>query len=254
MIIPGIAKREALNLFISPLAWTVLAVMLMVQGLIFYRLTQAHQLLDPQSTPADPAALGITYNIASLSMGSASYIAMLAIPILTMFLISGERQSNTFPLLMSAPVTSLQIILGKYFGILLFIMAALILLSCMPLILLTGGSLDLGMYAASVTGIGLLMASYAALGLLMSCITSSPALAAFSTMGALVMFWILELMAGTGISILDSLLEYLSMLKHFEPMLRGIVDSRDVSYFILFICACIGLAVFRLNQLRISDE
>jgi ABC-2 type transport system permease protein len=252
MIILGIAKREVRNLFNSPLAWIVLAVMQMVQGLVFYRLVQAHLLTSPQDIPADTLALGITYNIASLSMGSASYIAMLAIPVLTMFLVSGERQNNTLPLLMSAPVTNLQIILGKYFGILLFLLAALVLLSCMPLILLTGGSLDLAMYAASVTGIAFLMASFAALGLLMSSLTSSPALAAFGTMGILVMFWVLELMAETGISLLDGLLQYLSMLKHFEPMLRGIMDSRDVSYFILFICACLGLSVFRLNHLRMS--
>lgn len=246
-----IAKREFRNLIISPLAWSILAVMQLIQGLIFYRLLQAYQLNPIQADNAHTITLGVTYHIASLFMGSICYSAMLAIPLLTMSLISGEWRQKTWPLLASAPISYTQIIIGKYLGLQFFLWLLLCILCLMPLSLLTGVTLDTGILASAITGVLLTLAVYSALGLLMSTLTKSPATAAFSTMAILMVFWIIEMLSATGLAWLDDVIVYLSIFQHLSSMLRGLLDTRDIIYFIIFIFGSLALAILRLHSRRI---
>lgn len=250
-MIVTIASREFKNLFISPLAWIILAVMQLVQGLIFYRLLQAYQLNPPQAEDAHTIISGVTYHIASLFMGSIGYSAMLAIPLLTMSLISGERQRNTWPLLASAPVSYFQIVLGKYLGLQFFLWVLTGMLCLMPLFLLADIEMDPGILASAFTGILLTLAAYSALGLLMSTLTKSPAIAAFSTLAILLALWVTEMLSVTGIAWLDSIITYLSIFQHMVPMLRGLLDTRDIAYFLIMIAGFLSLATLKLHKMRI---
>jgi ABC-2 type transport system permease protein len=239
-----IAWRELRNLFISPLAWSILALVQLVQGLIFYRLLQSYQ----HQPSTDTTLGGATYHVAALSLGSASYAALLIVPLLTMFLVSGERRQKSLPLLMSAPLSATEIVLGKYLGVLCFIGIMAVLLLLMPLSLAGNTTLDYGLLAASILGLLMLLASYAALGLLMSCLATTPALAALGSITMLLLLWLLEMLAATGIPWLDSTLAYLSIFQHLEPMLRGQVDTADLAYFIIFITGCIMLSALQLRR------
>ena len=246
-----IATREFKNLFLSPLAWGILAAMHFVQGLIFYRLLQTYQLNPPQIDNTHAIASGVTYHIASLFLGSISYSAMLAIPMLTMSLISGERRRNSWPLLASAPVGYHQIILGKYLGLQFFLWLLLCSLFILPLSLLPSVPMDVGILATSFIGVLLTLAAYSALGILMSALTNSPATAAFSTLAVLLVLWITEMLAGSGISWLDSGIVYLSIFQHLSPMLRGLLDTRDIMYFLILIAGFLSLATQQLYSKRI---
>lgn len=244
-----VAWRELRNLFVTPLGWTVLVLVQAIQGLLFYRLTQAY-LNAPVITGAKA---GITYNIAALSLGTSGYIALLVVPLLTMNLISGERQRATLPLLLSSPVSGLQVVLGKYLGVLGFLAVLLAMLTAMPLFLLIGTPLDMGLLASALLGTFLLLAAYAALGLYMSALAPRPALAALGTVVVLLLLWVVELLASTGIDAMDATLAYLSAFQHLEPMLRGAVDSRDLAYFLLAIFAFVSLSALHLERLRLRN-
>jgi hypothetical protein len=84
-----------------------------------------------------------------------------------------------------------EIVLGKYLGILLFLLVLLLLIALMPLSLLAGARLDFGLLAASFLGLALLLAGFAAVGLFMSTLTQYTTVAAICTFGALLLFWIL---------------------------------------------------------------
>lgn len=243
-MIHTIAWRELRNLFISPLAWGVLAMVQLVQGLIFYRLLQVYQ-GQPET---DSTITGASYHIGALSLGSASYVALLIVPLLTMFSISGERRQNSLPLLMSAPVTATDIILGKYLGVLCFLILMVLMLLLMPLSLSTGTRLDYGLLAAASLGVLLSLASYAALGLFMSCISATPVLAALGSITVLLLLWLLEMLAKTGIAWLDGILSWLSLFQHLEPMLRGQIDTSDLGYFALFILLFLILSSWQLRK------
>jgi ABC-2 type transport system permease protein len=196
-------------------------------------------------------APGVTQWVIMPLLATAAIVLLVVAPLLTMRLISEERRNQTLSLLMSAPVSMSEIVFGKYLGILgfFFIMVALIVL--MPLSLLFGTSLDMGMFAAGVLGLALLLASFAAVGLYMSTLTSQPAVAAISTFGVLLMLWIANL--GNTSTDKDSLLSYLSILQHYQAMMKGIVNSGDVVYYMLFIGVFLALSIRHLDAQRLQD-
>jgi ABC-2 type transport system permease protein len=235
MTIWTLAQRELRSLFLSPLAWSILAVSQFILAYLFLSQLNDYIQVQPQLKLLDNAP-GVTQLVVTPLYGSAAFILMLIVPLLTMRLISEERRSKSLALLFSAPVSMTEIILGKYLGILLFLLLMILLLSLMPLSLL-----------------GLLVGCFAALGLYMSTLTVQPTVAAVSTFGALLLFWIID-WAGDKVSNTEAgnLLGYLSMLRHFEALARGVVSSVDVAYFLLFITVFLVLAIRRLDADRLQ--
>ena len=151
---------------------------------------------------------------------------------------------------MSAPVSMSEIVVGKYLGILAFFLIMVTMILLMPLSLWFGATLDLGMFASGVLGLVLLLASFAAVGLYMSTLTNQPAVAAISTFGVLLMLWIANL-ASTSTD-QDSLLAYLSILQHYQGMMKGVVNTGDIAYYVLFISAFLVLSIRHLDAQRLQ--
>lgn len=249
MMIFTLAARELYNLFISPLAWAILAVVQLIIGFMF--LSQLETFLQWQAQIAMlEDAPSITEVIVTPVFGNAAIILLLVAPLLTMRLISEERRNQTLPLLFSAPISMSEIVLGKFVGILCFMLIMLALIALMPLSLLLGGELDLGVVASGLLGLTLLLASFSAIGLYISSLTNHPTVAAIITFGALLLLWIINWASASDP---DSLLAYLSLLKHLEPLLIGVFNSADISYFLLFICSFLILTIRRLDGDRLQS-
>ena len=248
MMILTLAGRELRSLFLSPLAWAILAVVQLVLGFMF--LSQVDTFLQWQAQIAMlDNAPGITEVIVAPLLGNAAIVLLLVVPLLTMRLISEERRNQTLPLLFSAPISMSEIILGKYLGILSFLLIMVLLIALMPLSLLLGGNIDIGMLAAGLLGLTLMLASFSAIGLYISSLTSHPTVAAITTFGALLLLWILNWASN---SAPDGVLAYLSMLQHLQPLLRGVFNSADIAYFLLFIFCFLVLAIRRLDADRLQ--
>jgi ABC-2 type transport system permease protein len=177
---------------------------------------------------------------------------LLVIPLLTMRLVSEERRGQTLSLLLSAPVSMTEIILGKFLGIFTFVLIMLALIAVMPLSLYAGGSLDLGLWAAGLFALILLIASFCSVGLLISTLTAQPAVAAIGTFGLLLMLWILDLASSTGSSS-GNVLGYVSMLSHYQKLLQGMFSSTDVFYYLLLIVSSLLLSIRRLDADRLQN-
>ena len=183
-----IAGRELRSLFVSPLAWSILAVVQLILAYMF--LTQLDLYMALQSRLLGVAgAPGVTEIIATPLLGNAAVVLLLVVPMLTMRLISEERRSQTISLLFSAPLSMTEIVLGKFIGVMVFLLIVVLMIVLMPLSLLLGGSLDLGLLFSGVLGLILLLASFTAVGLFMSTLTVQPAIAAISSFGVLLLFW-----------------------------------------------------------------
>jgi ABC-2 type transport system permease protein len=164
--------------------------------------------------------------------------------------LSEERRSRTLTLLLSAPVSMVEIILGKYLGVLAFFLILIGLLALMPLSLLAGTDLDLGKLAAGLLGLTLLVAAFSAIGLFMSSLTEQPTVAAVTTFGLLLLLWILDWAGNSGLDT-GNLLGYLSMLRHYEPLLKGLFSSIDVVYYLLVTTLFLGFSIRRLDATRL---
>ena len=123
----------------------------------------------------------------------------------------------------------------------------------MPLSLLLGGSLDFGLVASGLLGLLLVTASFAAAGLFLSAMTEQPTVAAISTFGLLLLLWILNQADNTGGEGKDALLAYLSTLGHYQAMLKGIFDAKDVVYYLLFIATFLVMSIRRLDADRLQE-
>lgn len=244
-----IAGRELRSIFLSPLAWVILAV---IQGLCAYFFLLYVDLflqLQPRIA-AVPSGPGITDIIIAPLFSTAATVLLLIVPLLTMRLVSEERRSQTLSLLISAPVSMTEIILGKFVGVFSFVLIMLIFIALMPLSLLAGGSLDLGIWFSGLLGLILLLATFCSVGLYISTLTSQPTVAAIGSFGLLLLLWILNLAGSAGSS--GELFTYLSMLSHYQALLQGNFNSADIIYYLLLTGLCLILSVHRLDADRLQ--
>ncbi len=242
-----IAGREFRSLFSSPLAWTILGVSQLILAYMF--LTQIDYYLGIQAKLIGLAgAPGITDLIVAPLFGNAAVILLLITPLLTMRVISDERRNKTLSLLLSAPIHIRDIVLGKFLAIYAFLLILLVTITLMPLSLLTLSELDIGKLLACCLAMSLLMAAFSALGLYMSAISPQPTVAAVSSFGALLLLWIIDWANSAG----NSVLSYLSIMQHFENLLRGLINTTDILYFILFTGGFLILSIRRLDNDRLQ--
>jgi len=244
-----LAAKELKSLFVSPLAWAVLALLQLLLAWIFLGRLDAYTEIAPQLIQlANPP--GITEIIVSPIFNAAAMLLLMVTPLLTMRLIAEERRNHTLALLISAPLSVSDIVFGKFLGMLIFLACPVALLLAMSLSLLAGGVLDLGLLFSNLLGLGLLVAAFVALGLYFSCLTAHPAIAAATTLFALMGLWLMD--ASSNSELFAGVLQQMSPLKHFEQFNRGLIGTFDLAYFFLFITVFLLLAIRRLDSERWS--
>jgi len=255
-LIKLIALRELKSLFLSPLAWAMLAVTQIILCYQFLIQLETYTKLQAKLSVLEESP-GITDLVIAPLLGGAAIILLLIVPLLTMRLISEEQKNQTLPLLFSAPISMRQIIFGKYLGILGFLVVLILMIALMPLSLLLGAAIDMGQVFSALLGLFLVLASFAAAGLYMSTLTKQPAIAAVSSFGLLLFLWIINWAGnsdGTEFANADNgvnVLSYFSLLSHFEPLLKGVFSTADLAYYVLFISLFLVLAIRRLERLRL---
>ncbi len=245
-----IATREFKSLFISPLAWTVLAILQCLLAYLFLTQVETFTLIQPKLAGIDGAP-GLTDIIVTPLYGNAGIILLLVTPLLTMRLICEERRNKTLTLLLSAPISTVDIIIGKYLGSLGLLLLLVCLITLMPLSLLIGGELDMGKLFANFLALLLLVSAFTATGLFMSTVAGHPTIAAMGTFGILLLLWILDWSAGMKEQ-RSELFEYLSILRHFQNLQSGLISSVDISYFLLFTATFILLSIRSLDNDRLQ--
>jgi ABC-2 type transport system permease protein len=245
-----IAGRELRSLFLSPLAWAILAVVQFILAYLFLSQIESWMLLQPRLAALEGAP-GVADIIIAPLFADAAVILLLITPLVTMRVLSEERRNRTLSLLFSAPISMTEIVLGKYLGVLAFFLILLALLALMPLSLAAGTDLDFGKLAACLLGLTLVLAAFAAIGLFMSALTAQPTVAAVTTFGLLLLLWILD-WAGDAGNHTGTLLAQLSMLRHYEPLLQGLFNSADVAYYLLVIILFLGFSIRRLDADRLQ--
>jgi ABC-2 type transport system permease protein len=241
-----IAHKEFRSLFVIPSTWLILGALQFIFAWFF--LARLDAFLQVQSQLAQLAnAPGATLAVAAPLFGTIALILMMLTPIFTMRLIAEERRNQTLTLLMSAPVSDIHIVIGKFIGLMLFLL--LIIASCMLMVLAlaAGTQLDTGLLLTNALGLILLAASYVALGLYISSLTAQPVVAAIGALAIFFGLWLVE------ISAVDSNNSWraLAPTSHFQSFNIGLLNSTDLMFFLLFCIAFLLLTIRRLHNNRI---
>ena len=246
----AIAGRELRSLFMSPLAWSILGVMQFIYAYLFLSQIETFMALQPRLATIDGAP-GVVDIVVAPLFANAAVLLLLITPLITMRVLSEERRNRTLSLLFSAPVSMTEIIVGKYLGVLSFILILIGMLALMPLSLLVGTDLDLGKLAAGLLGLTLVLSAFTAIGIFMSSLTEQPTVAAITTFGLLLLLWILDWAGSSGLPA-GGMLGYLSVLHHYEPLLKGLFSSVDVVYYLLITVLFLGFSIRRLDADRLQ--
>ncbi len=218
-----IARREFRSYFDSPLAYVVICLSFLALGLMFFMYRGGFWQVDRASlqTMFDYVPFGLS---------------CLVVPVVTMRLVAEEKRSGTLEMLITLPVKDSDVILGKYFGalglVLILVLATLaypIGMFKFPWVL---GSLDYGPIMTGYLGLILFSAAATAIGLLISALTESQAVAFFITFFVLVLLWFLGTAAETQPGMLGSVLAYVSFQSRLQGFSRGLIDTRDVVFFV----------------------
>jgi len=231
------------------MAWSILAVVQLILSYVFLSRIELFVKYQPRLVDVD-AAPGLTAIVAAPLYSSAGLVLLLVAPMITMRTFSDEKRNGTLPLLLAAPLSSRDIVLGKFFGLFGFFIILAAMVTLMPLSLIAGGHIDPGQLASCFLGLVLLLGSFTAIGLYLSSLTSHSTVAGITTFGLLLLFWIIDWNGGTAGSGNENLLTYLSISSHFQRLLNGILDSTDIVYFLLLIAVPLTLATWRLHAER----
>lgn len=250
-----IAGKELKALFASPLAWVVLTVVQLMLAFGFLKRIDDFMQVQPQLIQM-PNPPGITEIVAGPVFATMAIIFLFSVPLLAMRLIAEERRNQTMVLLMSAPVSMTEIVLGKFTGLVAFLWLIIALTTLMPLSLLLGGRLDFGLLASLVLGVALLAACFSAVALYASCLTAQPLVAAMIGFALLLGMLLAgetaaDGLRGRGWTIPAELAQVLSPLKNFESFAKGVLDSYSLICMLLLLAGFLVLTIRRLDAVRL---
>jgi ABC-2 type transport system permease protein len=246
-MILSIARKEVKSMFASPMGWVILSLLMFAFGT--YYLNGVNDYFEVMSGAIRPAERsGVTQFVGQTVYGLASFVMLFAVPLLSMRLIAEERRNQTLPFLFSAPLSLVEIVVGKFLGLVAFLSILIVYVAVMLTTLNIWSDVDFGYILANSFGLLLLVASFSALGLYFSSLTSQPVVAAILSFIALFVLMILDRFFSGDPS---SMMAHLSLMKHFQSFAGGLIDSGDVVYFVLFIVTFLVLTIRRLDADRL---
>ena len=242
-----IARKELRSLFATPMGWLVLAIFQAIVG-TYYSLSFNQYFEIMQSAHWQVQRIGLTQFMAEGVFGVAAVLMLFVVPLVSMKLISEERKNQTMALLMSAPLSMSELILGKLLGIISYLSLLIVSMVLMIALLLPWAEIDLPYLLTHAFGLWLLMLASSALGLYISCLTANPILAAFCSLTVLTFWLLLDKFFSDDT---QALFHDFSLMQHYRQFALGILNSYDILFFVLFAGFFVLLAIRRLHADRL---
>ena len=234
-----IARREFRSNFDSPLAYVVICLSFLGLGMFFFLFHGGFWQLEKASVQ------GI-FEFAPIGL------SLLVVPVVTMRLLAEEKRSGTLEMLITLPVSDSDVILGKYLGALGLVLTLVLATLAYPIAMFKWpwnlGPLDWGPVFAGYVGLALFSAATVAIGLLVTSLTESQAIAFFITFFVLTALWFLGDVAALLPGTLGNVLQYLSFQTRLEGFSRGLIDTRDVVFFLSVTAVALAVSFRALER------
>jgi len=247
-----IFKKEIRLYFTSAVAYVVFTIFLLISGYFFYSIFAFFNLMSMQSAmnPALARDLNVTEGVMRPLFSNISVVMLLLMPILTMRLFAEEKKSGTIELLLTYPVRDGEVLLGKYAAAAVLYLAMLGATALYPGILAYFARLEWGPLLTGYLGLVLMGSTFLAIGVLASSLTENQIVAAVATFGVLLIFWVIGWSADFAGPVWGKLLSHLSLLEHFDGFAKGVIDTKDVIYYVNSTILCLFLTLRSLESNR----
>lgn len=250
-----LARKEFNSYFRSPIAYIVLAVFALIFGFFFYsvlRVFLGQQLMRAQYAQMYGQTLHLNVNemiIRPLLM-NASVVCLFLVPMITMRSFAEEKKMGTMELLMTSPITDLQIILGKFLGAFLLYASLLGITFLYMLILFHYGRPDWKPLVAGYLGQVLLGGCFLSIGLLFSTFTRNQMVAGSLTFAFFLLLWVIDWVSEFSGTFGGGIASYISFTTHIENFSKGVIDLKDTVYYLTVIVLGLFLTARSLESVR----
>jgi ABC-2 type transport system permease protein len=235
-----VTKRELKSYFDSILAYILIIILLLVAGLFTWFFGPSHIFLTKE------ASLLPFFSILNI-------ILFLISPALTMKLLADEKSTGTLEVILSKPVSDFQLILGKYLAALILVLSALSLTLIYYITVASIGPIDNGATIMGYIGAILMSASYISVGIFASSLTNNQIISFLLALFIGAFLILLKFFAQYFPGTLGNIMSYLSISSHYESLTRGVIDSKDIVYFLSFIFMGLFGAEMVISKRNLTD-
>ncbi|HYC23025.1 MAG TPA: ABC transporter permease subunit [Candidatus Bathyarchaeia archaeon] len=250
-----IAGRELRSYFVSPIAYVVMTGFLLLGGWFFFNLLARFNYLVSmyssfQGGREAMQRLNLNEFVIAPLLHNLSVVLVILVPMITMRSFAEEKRAGTYELLLTSPVATWEIVLGKFFGAVAFIFVMVGLTGVYGLILSAYGNPEFGIMAAGYLGLFLLSVTFVTIGLFASSLTENQIIAAVAGLVMLLLLYVISWPADTAGETMGGILRYISVTEHFGDMVKGVVDTKSLVYFASMIIGWIFLTERSVESIR----
>jgi ABC-2 type transport system permease protein len=247
----AIAGKELRGYFATPIGYVLVGLWALLFGYFFYTLVAFFERQSMQMAMSGPGgSLNVNQMLIAPLLVNATVIMLLVFPIITMRTYSEEKRSGTIELLLTSPVTDLQIIVGKFLGALgLYGVMLAVTLAHLGL-LFVYGTPEWKPVLTGYLGLLLMGGSFLSLGLFVSSLTKNQVSAAMLTFSVFLLLWIINWIATFVSPTTQTVLNYLSITEHFDDFSKGIIDTKHLVYYLSFIAFGLFLTMKSVDSER----
>ena len=247
-----IYKKELRLYFTSPVAYVVLTTFLLIAGYFFYSIFSFYVRSSMQMAmnPQMGRDLNVADSVLRPLFGNLSVILLLLLPLVSMRLFAEERRSGTIELLLTYPVRDGAVLVGKYLAALTLYGAMIAGTLVYPALLAYFARVEWGPLLAGYLGFLLMGALFLAVGLFASSLTENQIVAALITFAVLLMLWIIGWAADFAPVPFNTILTHLSILEHNDTFAKGVLDTKDILYYVDFTVLALFLTLRSLEARR----
>jgi len=245
----AIAHKELRSYFSSPMAYIIIGFFALPFGVFFYLyldmfVRQGLQMAETGGT------MNVNQQVIRYVLQNASVIILFIMPMITMRTYSEEKRSGTIELLLTSPVSDVEIILGKFFGALGLYVAMLLVTLLYIAILFVYGNPEWRPLVAAYLGLLLMGGAFISIGLFISSTTNNQIVAGIISFIVFLMLWIVGWFADTAGPMVGGIARYMSITEHFDDFSKGIIDTQHVIYYLSLITFGLFLAAKSVDSER----
>jgi len=230
-----LADKELRSYFSSPIAYVIIGLFALLFGYFYYAYLYIFIRSSAEMMQGGGRAPNINQQMIASVLQNSAVIILFVMPMITMRTYSEEKRSGTIELLLTSPVTDVQIILGKFFGAMGLYVAMLAVTVLYMAILFWFGNPEWRPIAAGYLGLLLMGGCFISVGLLISSLTKNQIVAGILTFTVFLMLWIINWIGESAGPTTREILNYLSITEHFNDFARGVIDTKHLIYYLSFI-------------------
>jgi ABC-2 type transport system permease protein len=231
----AIAHKEVRSYFASPIAYVVIGLFSLLFGYFYVAiLTWFVQQGMQMSMGMGPVTLHVNQQMIRPLLLNATVVLLFVLPMITMRTYAEEKRSGTIELLLTSPLTDLQIILGKFFGAMTLYATMLGVTLVYVAGLFVFGTPEWKPIATAYLGLLLLGGCFVSIGLLISSLTKNQIVAGMVTFGVFLLLWVIDWIGSFAGPAVEPVVQYLSITQHFDDFAKGVIDTKHVIYYLSF--------------------